>query len=196
MHRDHRIDTKAIPESSDKASAEERETHEREIERLFQEHNQSLLRFVTARLHSEQEAREIAQEAYVRLLNLDKPNTVSYLRAFLFRIAANLVSDRLKQRNRRREIRDLVFFDIAKTSPPPEKVLGAREELEVIRLAIEELPAKCRMAFLSHKIHDLSVEDTALQMRLSVRMVRLYIARAIAHCKERLDDTERTAVTM
>ncbi len=190
MHRDRCIEREARPSSNDKASAEEREVHEREIERLFQEHNQSLLRFVTARLHSAQEAREIAQEAYVRLLNLDKPDTVSYLRAFLFRIAANLVSDRLKQRDRRREIRDLVFFESAETSPPPERVLAGREELEVIRVAIEELPAKCRMAFLLHKIHDLPVEDTAAQMKLSVRMVRLYIARAIAHCKERLDSAE------
>jgi len=195
VRRDHRIEKEARPETSDKVSAEERELHEREIERLFQQHNQSLLRFVTARLHSAQEAKEIAQEAYVRLLNLDRPDTVSYLRAFLFRIAANLVSDRLKQRSRRQEIRDFVFFDSVETSPSPEKVLGVREELEVIRVAIEELPAKCRMAFLLHKIHDLSVEDTAVKMSLSIRMVRLYIARAIAHCKERLDATEHAAGT-
>ena len=83
-----------------------------------------------------------------------------------------------------RSVHDLVFFDSTETSPSPEKVLGAREELEVICVAIEELPAKCRMAFLLHKIHELPVEDTAAQMMLSIRMVRLYIARAIAHCNQ------------
>lgn len=38
-----------------------------EIERLFREHNAALLRFVTAKLGSQHEAREVAQEAYVRL---------------------------------------------------------------------------------------------------------------------------------
>src|SRR5262245_23495507 len=72
-----------------------------EIERLFREHNDALLRFVAAKLGSKQEAREIAQEAYVRLLCLDHREAVSYLRAFLFKTAANLAMDRLRQRARR-----------------------------------------------------------------------------------------------
>lgn len=178
-------------ESPEAGGSADDESHEQRIGRLFEAHNQSLLRFVTARLHSEQEAREIAQEAYVRLLNLDEPDTVSYLRAFLFRIAANLVSDRLKQRERRSQLRDLVFFAAPEPSPPPETCLGAREELDIVRGAVEELPPKCRMAFLLHKIHEVPVEETAARMQLSVRMVRLYVARALAHCKLRLDGAER-----
>jgi DNA-directed RNA polymerase specialized sigma24 family protein len=71
------------------------------VERLFREHNTSLLRFIAARIGSTQEAREIAQESYVQLLRLNGPEAVSYLRAFLFRTAANLVTDRLRQRGRR-----------------------------------------------------------------------------------------------
>ncbi len=83
---------------------------DRRIADLFQAHNRSLIRFLAARLHSSEEAKEIAQEAYVKLLKLDEPDTVSYLRAFLFRIAANLAADRLKQRKRRGHLRSLVFF--------------------------------------------------------------------------------------
>lgn len=72
-----------------------------DIERLFREHNEALLRFIAAKLGSEQEAREVAQEAYVRLLSLHKPEAVSYLRAFLYKTAANLAFDRLRQRARR-----------------------------------------------------------------------------------------------
>jgi DNA-directed RNA polymerase specialized sigma24 family protein len=56
------------------------EPHNRLIERLFQEHNESLLRFLAARLGSRQEAREIAQEAYVRLLKLDAATGESHER--------------------------------------------------------------------------------------------------------------------
>jgi RNA polymerase sigma-70 factor (ECF subfamily) len=164
------------------------------IARLFEEHNQNLLRFVTARLHSPQEAKEIAQEAYVRLLNLDEPNTVSYMRAYLFRIAANLVVDRLKQRERRSELRNLAFFDDDVSSPPPESILNARDELGLVQEAISELPPKCRKAFLLHKIHGTSIEKTSEEMKLSTRMVRLYVARAVAYCKERLDQVEAEGI--
>src|SRR5690242_6580305 len=55
------------------------------IERLFREHNEALVRFMLARLRSRQAALEVAQEAYVRLLSLDQPGAVSYLRSFLFK---------------------------------------------------------------------------------------------------------------
>ncbi|HEY0339863.1 MAG TPA: sigma factor, partial [Steroidobacteraceae bacterium] len=69
------------------------------VDRLFREHNEALIRFLTVRVRSPQEARDVAQEAYVRLLSLDEPGAVSYLRAFLFKTAANIAVDR-----RRREV--------------------------------------------------------------------------------------------
>src|SRR5687767_9404878 len=66
------------------------------VERLFREHNEALIRFLRPRVRSRQEAREVAQEAYVRLLSLDRAGAVSYLRAFLFKTAANLAVDRLR----------------------------------------------------------------------------------------------------
>ena len=157
-----------------------------QVKSLFEEHNRSLVRFLRARLHSEAEAEELAQEAYVKLLRLDDSDAISYLRAFLFRIAANLATDRIKQRDRRVKIRNLVFFETDESGPLPESVLSANDELAIVRQAVEELPPKCRMAFLLHKIHEHSVLETAERMELSVRMVRLYIARALAHCRERL----------
>jgi DNA-directed RNA polymerase specialized sigma24 family protein len=58
-----------------------------EISRLFREHNAALIKFALTKVGSEQEAKDVAQEAYVRLLQLDRPVAVSYLRWYLFRIA-------------------------------------------------------------------------------------------------------------
>ena len=70
------------------------------VERLFREHNDALIRFLVARLRSYQDARDVAQESYVRLLSLDEPGAVSYLRAFLFKTAANLATDAFDGRAR------------------------------------------------------------------------------------------------
>src|ERR1700732_5026585 len=67
------------------------------IERLFREHNEALVRFLRGRVESHNEALEVAQEAYVRLLSLDQPGAVSYLRAFLFKTAANMAIDRRRR---------------------------------------------------------------------------------------------------
>src|SRR6267154_5272898 len=67
------------------------------VERLFRDHNEALIRFLRGRVGSRNEALEVAQEAYVRLLSLDQPGAVSYLRAFLFKTAANIAIDRRRR---------------------------------------------------------------------------------------------------
>jgi DNA-directed RNA polymerase specialized sigma24 family protein len=78
------------------------DSHATKVAALFREHNSALVSFLRARLRSEQDAREAAQEAYVKLLQLDCPGAVSFLRSYLFRIAANVATDRLRQRQVRR----------------------------------------------------------------------------------------------
>jgi len=151
------------------------------IERVFKEHNDSLLRFLRARLHSPQEARDVAQEAYVQVLGLRAPGTVSHLQAYLFQTAANLATNRLLQRRRRDEIDELVFFE-TETAKSPEHQCAAQNDLDLIARALEGMPAKVVRAFILVKFHEVDFEQTARIMGCTPRHVRRYIARAMEHC--------------
>jgi RNA polymerase sigma factor (sigma-70 family) len=133
------------------------DTGTNDVDRLFREHNATLLRFIAAKIGSEQEAREIAQEAYVHLLQLDHPEAISYLRAFLFKTAANLAVDRLRQRGRRTHVSEMGDVDFAVFELSPERQLAGQQAMAVFRAAVEELPAKCRQAFLLHRVQELTV---------------------------------------
>ncbi len=159
--------------------------HGRRIAELFESHNRALTRFLTARLKSSQDAKEVAQEAYIRMLQLNAPGGVSYLRAFLFKTAANLAADRLKSAARRERIDELNFFDSDSTASA-ESCVAAVQELGVLLEAVELLPAKCRYAFLMHRFYGYELAEVAQSMGLSERMVRLYVERAILFCRERL----------
>ena len=153
--------------------------------RLFREHNRSLIRFLVTRLRSVQEAGDVAQEAYVRLLQLHQPGAVSYLRAYLFRTAANLAVDRL----RRRAVRDrasVELLDELSESAMPERAAMAQEEFELVRAAIASLPPKTRQAFVLRVIDGVPVADVARRMGLKERMVREHVARALTECKRSL----------
>jgi len=157
-----------------------------EIARLFQEHNSALLRFIVAKLGSEQEAMEVAQEAYVRLLRLDHPETISFLRAFLFKTAANLALDRLRARGRRPPIKSLDDAELVVFHLSPERAVESEQALAVIREALAELPPKCGQALLMYRVDGLSLGDIASRMGIGDRMVRLYVARALEHLRARL----------
>lgn len=154
------------------------------IQRLFEDHNDSLLRFLSVRLRSVEEAREVAQEAYVRLLKLDEPNAVSFFRAFLFRTAANLAIDRMRKRERADRYLPLLFPDA--DEPSAEDCQAIREKIRLIGGYLEELPPKCRKAFLLNRIDGLSTPQIAERMQLSERSIRNYVLRAVVHIRNRL----------
>lgn len=152
-----------------------------DIDRLFREHNDALLRFIAAKLGSPQEAREVAQEAYVRLLSLDQGEAVSYLRAFLFKTAANLALDRLRQRSRRGHIVSSGNLDFVPFDLTPERQLEGEQALDRLNEAMSELPEKAREAFLLYRLDGLSCPEVARRMGLQERMVWYYISRALEH---------------
>jgi len=158
------------------------------VEKLFREHNRALITFLTARLYSEIEARDVAQEAYVRLLQLERTDTIGFHRAFLFRIAGNLAIDRLRQKSVRAKAptREL-FAEWFQQAPPEQEVLDASEQAALQR-ALGELPEKTREALTRHFLAGESVTAIAASWGLTERMVRYYLARALAHCRARLDE--------
>ena len=162
------------------------------MERLFREHNAALLRFVAARLGSDQEAKEVAQEAYVRLLRLHQPETISYLRAFLFKTAANLALDRIRARGRRPPTRSMHEAELAVFHLSPDRQIEGEESVAVLSRALEELPVKCRKAFLLHRLDGLSRQEIGARLGIGERMVRLYLARALEHLRYRLDTEIRS----
>lgn len=164
----------------------------REIGRLFEEHNRGLIQFLTARLRSEADAREVAQEAYVRLLQLDDSRTIGFLRAYLFRIATNLATDRLRARSVRDAVATMEPAEDLMHEFSPERVVQARQELEQVQSSLPELPAKCRQVFLLHTVEGLSTEEIGKRLGLSRRMARLHVVRALVFLRGRLDRDPET----
>lgn len=158
-----------------------------DVERLFREHNAALLRFIAAKIGSEQEAREIAQEAYVHLLQLDCPAAISFLRAFLFKTAANLAIDRLRQRRRRAHVTSMPELDFAVFELSPERQLSSEQAVQVFGEAVGKLPPKCRQAFLLHRVYELQIDEIAERMGIGACMARRYVARGLEYVRECLD---------
>ncbi|MEJ1961330.1 MAG: sigma-70 family RNA polymerase sigma factor [Gammaproteobacteria bacterium] len=190
-------DPSPLETSSAPDEPEARAARAQTVDKLFREHNQALVRFLQIKLRNEAEAREVAQEAYVRLLQLEKTDAISFLRAYLFRIAANLAVDRIHSRQRA-PLQSVAPGEALEQIPDPldiERNVLAQEELELFLTCLDELPPKCRQAFILHRLHKLTTRQVAEQLGISDRMVRKHIARALIYCRYRLDgDTPEAAM--
>lgn len=175
--------------SSSADEAEAPRSRAQAVSELFREHNRTLVRFLEARLRDEQEAREVAQEAYVRLLELERTGAVSFLRAYLFRIALNIAIDRIRSRNTQQRIRETVLGPVEDLIEQAfvENHVFAADEMKVLWSSLDELPSIYRQAFVMSRLENLSTAEIARRLTKSDRMVRRYIVHALIYCRRRID---------
>lgn len=166
----------------------------REVERLFREHNESLVSFLAVRLRSRQEAREVAQEAYVRLLQLERQDVSGFLRAYLFRVAGNLAIDRLRRRmTEARAAHEELFRELHVAAREPERQVLEQERVYQVHRFLSEVPEVPRRAFLMFRLEEKSQQEIAAALGLSDRMIRIHVTRVLVYCRLRIDGLGKRA---
>jgi RNA polymerase sigma factor (sigma-70 family) len=119
------------------------------------------------------------------LLQLDQPEAIGFLRAYLFKTAAHIATDRLRHRQIVRHNEESSVFEAFNMASPLEK-LSAQQDLDIVSQALDELSPKCREVFLLRRLGNLQTEEVARQAGIGGRMVRLYVAQALLHCHRSL----------
>ena len=150
-----------------------------------------LKRFLLRRVSDMDDASDIVQDAYIRL-SVVEPEKVCNARAYMFRTAANLATNRRIRDQRRRLVMDefavMMRSDqegyYSRASYQPEDLLQARHVSGVVAEAIRALPKKCRQAFILHRFYPYSYARIAKELDVTVSSVEKYIAKAVAHCKK------------
>jgi RNA polymerase sigma-70 factor (ECF subfamily) len=160
------------------------------VAELFRRHHEALLRFLCARTRSMEEARDVAQEAYARLLALDRPGTVSYLEGYIWRIAGNIVTDRQRELAVRARATQHLVPDAVPQYPSPERQWAARQRLALLERAMQELPEPTRTAFVLRIFDELPFEQVAARVSVDIRSAKRYVARALAHCQHVINEAE------
>lgn len=149
-----------------------------------------LLNFLARAVDDRHAAADLAQESYVRVLTLQQSGQqVTQPRALLYRVARNLMIDQ----HRRGAVRSHDGADDeadgvqAMLAAPdvfePETAAISRQGVEAMLAAIEQLPLRCREAFILHKFDGLSQAAVARQMDISVTMVERHIKLAMQACR-------------
>ncbi|MET2825622.1 RNA polymerase sigma factor [Mesorhizobium shangrilense] len=123
------------------------------------------------------EAEDVAQEAFLRIWQQAarwQPGTARF-DTWLYRVALNLCSDRLR---RRREIYVAEVPEQADTGPAPDQGLFDSERQRTVEAALAALPDRQREAIVLHYYQELSNIEAASVMEISVDALESLLARA------------------
>lgn len=144
---------------------------------LFRAVLRDLRGYLRMRLRDANDAEDVAQEAFLRVWRSRGAEQIENPRSYLFRVANNIATDRLRERQRWQWVDESAVAE-AEDCVSPERTVAAREELALVQQAIERLPPNCRRAF-TMRLEGRSHAEIAAAMGVSKSMVEKHMADAL-----------------
>jgi len=121
-------------------------------------------------------AEDVAQEAFVRLLDRRVTGERPALRVWLFKVATHLIRDRWRVTENRRRLLQINPVMPGGT-PDPDRALEQREDIASVRAALEQLDARDRELLLMRE-EGFSYKDMAESVGVRATSIGTLLARA------------------
>jgi RNA polymerase sigma-19 factor, ECF subfamily len=154
---------------------------------VFVRFQRSLLRYLGDLLVRREDAEDVAQETYVRLVRAGSlEHSELHVRAFMFKAATNLAYDRFRQRRSRGRHDDAELAKLPDETPAAERIVALEQALRVVERTLLALPPRCRQVFLLRTSHELSYEAIAQRLGVSKRTVEREMQTALDACQREL----------
>jgi RNA polymerase sigma-70 factor (ECF subfamily) len=147
---------------------------------------------------SPEQAEDLTQEVFLRMYRARKSyRPEAKFATWLFTIANHLAATAIRDRSRRREValplRDSGPVGVrlmsgkalqASSGQMPARQLDKAEMRDIVRMALDSLQARQRMAVLLNKFEEMSYAEIAAVMELSPEAVKSLLSRAREHLRE------------
>jgi RNA polymerase sigma-70 factor (ECF subfamily) len=165
------------------------------FEELVLRYQGRLLTVLEHLVHDRDRAEDLAQEVFLRVFRARHGYTAgAKFSTWLFTIANNVASNSRRDRSRRKEVgvngsasdtgaQQLDHLAVAASGLMPARQLDKVETAEIVRLAIDQLSERQRLAVLLSKFENMSYADIAATMGMSVQAIKSLLSRARGNLK-------------
>jgi RNA polymerase sigma-70 factor (ECF subfamily) len=146
------------------------------------------------------QAEDLAQDVFLRVYRARRGyEPGAKFATWLFTIANNVAANALRNRSRRREVhlpardsgplgaRPLDAVVQASSGQMPARLLDKAEMRDIVRLALEALSERQRLAVLLNKFEGMSYAEIAVVMELSPQAIKSLLSRARGNLREVLE---------
>ncbi len=173
------------PTASDAPPAEGGEGTD--LDAWYRQQYQPLVSFLHRRGHLDQDAEDVAQETFTRALPYVRSKPHEGWRPTIYRIAINILNDRLRRARIRRPQEQIPLDDlhVAADQPSLEELATRHQQQAWLRKALLELPPQCRRVCLLKLVRGMENAEVARHCGISLRMVEKHVARAMVTLQAR-----------
>ena len=146
-----------------------------------------IFNFLLFKTKDESRAEDLLQEVFLKLWNArSRLNENQSLRNYLYTIADNLVLNEIRHDKvvaRHKDNTNPVLFT---NTENPQFILEEKEWKARLEDAIAALPEKPRIVFLMSRLEDLSYQEIADRLSISIKTVETHMVKALKHLRETL----------
>ena len=158
---------------------------DRQITELFISHHDALLNFLNRRIQCPQNAQDLTQETFLRLLKQDNISHQENLSGYLFKIAERISIDFIRQQ-KRQDLFLTIDDELASNNASIEQLTIFRQECELLLKAISGMSKRTRTIFLLRKVDELSYSEIAKKLGISEKTVQRSLVDAMLYCHQML----------
>jgi RNA polymerase sigma factor (sigma-70 family) len=179
-----------LPEHTDSAS-HLASSASRLAGRAFRDHAVELQRFLARRVAHAQDADDLAQEVFARLLRVRDADLVRNPLTYLLGIATHVVREFRQRKQHERVLFNSALAEDLCDNLEQASVQGVAEQLELrerLDRALRELPPAHQLVLLLVKRDGLSYTEAARKASLSVHTIEKYVVEARARLRVLLAD--------
>lgn len=165
-----------------------RKTNRKFVRLIFDEYHDELHHFLLGRLRNQAfDATDVMQETYLRLLRLKDTQVIEQPRAYVYRVALNVVQELgIKEKTHAALPDRLTDPSIQAAGPtPPDDAAEHDIHVRALERAVGNLPARTQAILIMRKRDGLSRREIANQLGVSEHTVKKHLLRAVAWCRER-----------
>ena len=152
----------------------------------FEKHYRELHRYLVRRLPRTQDANDLIQEVFLRVLRLPRTELVRTPQAYVYGIASHVVHELRMRLQHERVTFDSHAVDHLSEQPselPPDELAERLSTQRQLEQALARLPPTHQAVLLLHKRDGLSREEVAIALGLSAHTVKKYIFQAMAQMR-------------
>jgi RNA polymerase sigma-70 factor (ECF subfamily) len=155
---------------------------------LVDRHKDAVVNYLTRLSGSRDRAEDLGQETFLRLFRSAGGYVEQgYLRAYLFRIATNLVRSEERRDRRQRLLLPLFGVEPDRTEPAAHSGLLRQEMQRVLTAAVARLPLRYRVPLVLHEIEGWSYTDIAVELQCREGTIKSRIHRGRQSLKRQLE---------
>lgn len=157
------------------------------LDAMFRQERAGLVRYLAKRVGPEF-ANDLVQDIFLRVATSPQLSTLASPRAFLHRIARNLLVDQAR-RQRCKIVTVESAEPVESRCPADQEYQLEADQLEAaLALALGGLPERTRAIFIMHRFDDMAYREIQEELGISLAGVEYHMMKALAHVRACLSD--------